>query len=478
MSATMATIERWLGNPFTRFILRWLSSDCARCGNRLEMAMDRFTRSRGSSDPCISCRVASWLVGITIRKSGRAFGVREDLMKEGLSDPYMRRGLMTVIRGIARYGITRPQRVNAPFLVVWDVTHRCNLRCIHCYQDACHALPDELTTGEAKRIIDQLAAAGVVAIAFSGGEPLMRPDIRELIRYAKENGFFVSLASNGTLIRDALAQDLVSDGLDYIEISLDGEDAAHHDLFRGIPGAFDRTVTGIRACVSAGLDTGVATTVTRETVDQVPAIRQLAATLGASRMMCFNFIPTGRGTVMADQDISPDCREALHKWIVATDRRSEGPVVLSTAPQFARVAVEAEGGGGVPVGHFYAGGGLEGKTAALAEFIGGCGAGRIYCCIEPEGTVQPCVFMPIPVGNLRKTTFEQIWHTSETFLRLRSRENLEGNCGVCRYRLLCGGCRARAYAYFKDLDAPDPGCIRNQDLWDSLQGKAVVFSAS
>ena len=301
----------------------------------------------------------------------------------------------------------------------------------------------------------------------------MRPDIRELIRYAKEKGFFVSLASNGTLIRDALAQDLASDGLDYIEISLDGADAAHHDLFRGIPGAFDRTVTGIRACVSAGLDTGVATTVTRETVDHLPAIHQLAAILGASRMMCFNFIPTGRGTAMADQDIPPGRREALHKWIVATDRQGKGPVVLSTAPQFARVAVEEEAGA-VPVGHFYAGEGLEGKTAALAEFIGGCGAGRIYCCIEPEGTVQPCVFMPIPVGNLRKSPFEEIWHTSETLLHLRSRENLEGNCGACRFRLLCGGCRARAYAYFGSLDAPDPGCIRNQDLWDSLKSNAVA----
>ncbi|MCQ8894033.1 MAG: radical SAM protein [Methanolinea sp.] len=478
MSATMASIERWLGNPFTRVILRWLSSDCARCGNRLELALDRFT-GRKNSSPCASCLVASWIVGLTIKKSGDVFGVSDDSLKEGLLDPYLRRGLSTVIRGIARYGVTRPQRVDAPFLVVWDITHRCNLRCIHCYQDAHKAFPDEMSTEEAKKVLDDLSDAGVVAIAFSGGEPLMRPDMRELVSYAKDKGFFVSLASNGTLIDEHMANDLAARKLDYIEISVDGADAAHHDLFRGVPGAFDRAVAGIQACVGAGLDTGVATTVTRETVGQLPAIHQLAAGLGVSRMMCFNFVPTGRGTGMVDQDIPPDQREALHRWILGVDRRGNLPVLLSTAPQFARVAVEDEQGeGGIPVGHFYTGKGLEGKAAALAEFIGGCGAGRIYCSIEPEGTVQPCVFLPVPAGNLRQSSFAEIWHNSDVLSHLRSRENLKGNCGTCRYRLLCGGCRARAYAYFQDLDAPDPGCIRNRVLWDSLSSKAEAAHAS
>jgi len=471
LSSTMASIERWLGNPLTRALLGWFTSDCKTCGSRFDVALDRFTGQRDIS-PCPSCLLASWLVGLTIRRSGKIFGVSDDLLKEGLHAPYLRRGLSTVVRGIARYGITRPQKVNAPFLVVWDITHRCNLRCAHCYQDARKALPGELNTEEAKKVLDELAAAGVVAIAFSGGEPLMRPDIRDIIRYAKEKSFFVSLASNGTLIDDALAGELVALGLDYIEISLDAANAAHHDSFRGVHGAFDRTVAGIRACVRAGIDTGIATTVTARTVDQVPAIHALAASLGVTRMMCFNFVPTGRGVEMVDQDITPDQREALHKWILEMDHSGKNPVILSTAPQFARVAVEEEGGGGIPVAHFYAGNGLEGKTAALAEFIGGCGAGRIYCSIEPEGTVQPCVFLPISVGNLRNATFEEIWHNSEVFVRLRSRDDLQGNCGECRNRLLCGGCRARAYAYFGDIKAMDPGCKRNKKYRNSLPRKA------
>jgi radical SAM protein with 4Fe4S-binding SPASM domain len=473
----MATVERWLGNPLTRMLLRWIHSDCSECGNRLESALDRFT-GRASQPLCISCRVASGLIAFTLRQSGKIFGVDEGDLREGLSDPYLRRGLSNVLAGIARYGITRPQRVNAPFLVVWDVTHRCNLRCLHCYQDAQKTLPDELTTEEAREVLDDLADAGVAAVAFSGGEPLMRRDMPELITYAKKKGFFVSLASNGTLIDDPVAGDLASRGLDYIEISLDGMDAAHHDRFRGVSGAFDRSLRGIRACVKAGLDTCIATTVTRDTLDQVPGIHRLGGTLGVSRMMCFNFIPTGRGTTMADRDITPEQREDLLRWILATDRRGEGPLVLSTAPQFARVALEDEAPGGIPVGHFYYGGEIEGKTAALAEFIGGCGAGRIYCSIEPTGDVQPCVFLPITVGNLRTASFEQIWHTSEVLEHLRSRDTLKGHCGECQYHLICGGCRARAWAYYRDLDAPDPGCIRNHDAWEALVGEPMGSALS
>jgi len=196
LSSTMASIERWLGNPLTRSLLGWFTSDCKTCGSRFDVALDRFI-GRKDITPCPSCLLVSWLVGLTIRRSGKIFGVSDELLKEGLHDTYLRRGLSTVIRGIARYGITRPQKVNAPFLVVWDITHRCNLRCAHCYQDAKKALPDELDTEEAKKVLDELAAAGVVAIAFSGGEPLMRQDIKEIIRYAEEKSFLSPSLATG-----------------------------------------------------------------------------------------------------------------------------------------------------------------------------------------------------------------------------------------------------------------------------------------
>ena len=279
--------------------------------------------------------------------------------------------------------------------------------------------------------------------------------------------FFVSIASNGTMITPDRAAQLKAAGVDYVEISLDGATAASHDALRGIRGCYDRAVRGVQSCTGAGLFTCVATTVTRDNFADVPRIHALAASLGAQRMMCFNFIPTGRGVGIIDQDLLPRQRDQLLQWILDVDQSTSGPLVLSTALQFARVAVEKETGG-VPVVHFHPGMEMNGKTAALAEFIGGCGAGRIYCSIEPDGTVQPCVFMPVSVGNLRNTSFAVLWHNSPVMLQLRDRDNLEGNCGTCPTRLVCGGCRARAWAYFNDLNAPDPGCVRNQALWDAL----------
>ncbi len=262
-------------------------------------------------------------------------------------------------------------------------------------------------------------------------------------------------------------------GVDYVEISLDGKDAAHHDAMRGIEGAFNRSVAGIRNCIDKDIYTCIATTVTQDNYDQVPEIHKLAEDLLVTRVVCFNFIPTGRGVDMADKDITPCEREDLLRFVLAQNRPGHSPVVLSTAPQFARVALEEDAGAGVPVGHFHLGTELNGRTRMLADFIGGCGAGRLYCSIEPQGDIQPCVFMPVKVGNIRDQRFLDIWHTAPVLKKLRDRDHLTGSCGTCTDRYICGGCRARAWAYFQDLGAPDPGCINNQNAWETLRHGAA-----
>ena len=417
---------------------------------------------------CWKCRLAGGIVRFTLQKGSHLFGVSSSDIRKDLAEPVFKRGLMNVLNGIARYGVTRPQIVNAPFLVVWDFTHMCNLQCKHCYQDAQQALPDELDTGEAEHLIRDLAEAGVVVIAFSGGEPLMRKDFFEIAAYAHQHELYVALASNGTMITPEVAKKLHDAGVNYVEISIDGKDAAHHDAMRGIDGAFERSVAGIRNCVEEGIYTCIATTVTKDNYDQVPEIYRLAQDLGATRLICFNFIPTGRGVEMADRDISPCQREDLLRFILTKNIPNRMPEVLSTAPQLARVAIQEEEGKGIPVGHFYLGAELSGRTRMLADFIGGCGAGRLYCSIEPQGDIQPCVFMPINVGNIRQQPFPEIWHDAEGIRKLRNRNLLTGNCGSCTNKYICGGCRARAWAYSGDIAAPDPGCIKNQSAWDNL----------
>jgi len=468
MAAGMAAVERWIGNPVSRSLLRFVAARDA-CGDRLSNAIDYYLKK---GDPahqlCWKCRLAGKLVGSTIRTGGRLFGVEEDAIRQGLTEPVFKRGLMNVMTGIARYGVTRPQIVNAPFLVVWDITHLCNLKCRHCYQDARKELPDELGTEEAKRLIRELADAGVVVIAFSGGEPLMRKDFFEIAACAKAEGMYVALASNGTMITPAVAGKLRKTGIDYVEVSVDGKDAARHDAMRGIEGAFDRSVAGIRNCVSEGIYTCVATTVTQDNYSQVPEIYRLVQDLGATRLICFNFIPVGRGVAIAGKDVTPCQREDLLKFILAKNVPGHMPEVLSTAPQFARVAVEQEEGSGIPVGHFHLGSGMQGKGRILADFIGGCGAGRLYCSIEPQGDVQPCVFLPVMVGNIRKQPFLEIWHSAPMLRQLRDRDLLTGNCGSCTNKYICGGCRARAWSYFHDVTKPDPGCIRNLEAWEEI----------
>ena len=392
---------------------------------------------------------------------GEIFGVGEEEIKKGLEGIYFRRGLTNVLRGMARYGVKMPGIVDAPFLVVWDCTHLCNLKCKHCYLEAKEKMEGELTTEEGKRLIDEMRDDGVIILAFSGGEPLMRKDFFELADYAHRNDLYVTSATNGTLITEEVAKKLKESGVEYVEISIDGKDADTHDSFRGVSGMFDRAIEGVKNCMDQGLQTGIATTVTQHNYDQIEEIHDLASDLGVKRFICFNFVPTGRGIDIIKDDISPEQREELLKFLLKKTYEG-GMESLSTAPQLARVAIEEEKG--VPVGHFYADGRFDSKTRALADFIGRCGAGRFYCSIEPNGDVYPCVILPIKCGNIREIPLSDIWHESPIFKELRDRSSLKGHCSECENKFVCGGCRARAWAYFKDLNAPDPGCINNKKI--------------
>lgn len=458
ITAIVSTTKRWLDNPISRSILNFITRK-DRCGDRLSLAIDHYLGREINA--CWRCRFAGELLSLALGTGGEIFGVGEEEIKKSLEGIYFRRGLTNVLRGMARYGVRMPGIVDAPFLVVWDCTHLCNLKCKHCYIGAKEKMEGELTTEEGKRLIDEMRDAGVIILAFSGGEPLMRKDFFELADYAHRNDLYVTSATNGTLITEEVAKKLKESGVEYVEISIDGKDADTHDSFRGVPGMFDRTIEGVKNCMDQGLQTGIATTVTQHNYDQIEEIHDLASDLGVKRFICFNFVPTGRGIDIIKDDISPEQREELLKFLLKKTYEG-GMESLSTAPQLARVAIEEEKG--IPVGHFYAGKRFEGKTRALTDFIGGCGAGRFYCSIEPNGDVYPCVFLPIKCGNIRERPLSDIWHESPIFKELRDRSSLKGHCSECENKFVCGGCRARAWAYFKDLNAPDPGCINNKKI--------------
>ncbi|MEM5883038.1 MAG: radical SAM protein [Candidatus Aenigmatarchaeota archaeon] len=473
------SVEKWLGNPILRLFIKWVAKR-----ENGESRLEKILRKCAGEDVKLNLQefLGYKIVKFAIEKSAKSFEVEEIEKKnfiESLKIPIVRRGLTNILEGIAYYGVKRPQTTYAPFLVVWDYTKACNLRCKHCYENALpKPAPDELTTQEAFKVIDEFASAGVVALAFAGGEPLMRKDFFEVVSYATKKDFYVSLATNGTLITKEVARKLKDSCVQYVEISLDGFEKTH-DKFRGIPGAWKKTVEGIKNCVKVGIDTCVATTTTRYNLKEIPKLMEFAEKeLCVDRFIVFNYVPTGRGKEIIEEDLTPEEREELLQFLYSKLISPNCKLdVFSTAPQYAVTSLKYTDGPLIAT-HFTNEGMirlLKGRTKVLTEFIGGCGAGRLYCGMEPNGDIQPCVFIPIKIGNIRKQKLVEIWRNSPVLKEIRERDKFEG-CGKCKYKYVCGGCRARAYGYFKNLKAPDPSCSFNKTYWERLN--QVKFSVS
>ena len=446
--------------PTTKKMLQLSLRKCGACGRTiLEAALDDYV---GKTDNKCRCGgLYSRIIGFWIDFLRRSLSLRREKVEKLLADPYARRAIVTLVRSFTHFGIKKPLSIYAPFLVVWDFTHNCNLSCKHCYSNSGATRETELTTEEALEVVDQLADAGVIALAFSGGEPLSRKDFFEVASHAAKRGLYVSVATNGTLLTKENVQKLKQAKINYVEVSIDGATAETHDSFRGVPSAFDKAVAGLKKCVEEDLCVCIATTATKSNIDEMPEILDLAEEIGAARFTYFNFIPTGRGKEHYDQDLSPEEREKLMLYLL--DRMSKGykVTILTTAPQLARVALQCQGPGDMAtmsMAHMQTVK-VSKKAVPLADFIGGCGAGRLYCSLSPQGDVHPCVFLPINVGNLKKEKFGEVWLNSKLFNALRNRDNLKGACGKCDYKYICGGCRARANAYKKDIMASDVGCI-------------------
>lgn len=457
-----------VNNPATKKTLQSLACYCDSCKkNRLEVALELFVGER--EDACWKCNLAAKTLEPILKRGGEAFNVSVDELKEKFKDAYWRRGLVSVIKGLAYFGVRKPFVPGAPFQVVWDVTYACNLRCKHCYATAGKPLEDELTTEEALETIDKFDKFGVTIISFSGGEPLVRKDILDLTSYAAEKGIYVALATNGTLITEERAKQLKENGVSYLQISLDGTEATH-DAFRGIKGCWAKTIEGIKNAVRQGFFVNVSMTVTKLNLHEVPQVIEFCRKLGVDWFMHYNFIPTGRGREIVNLDLSPEEREELLRMLYSANSETSNLSLLSTAPQFARVALQCDAEF-IPT-HFYNVNAGE-RLRQLAEFIGGCGAGRFYMSMRANGDIQPCVFFPLKIANIRDLSYrdlEDLWLHNPVFEELRNKDLIEG-CNQCSYRYYCGGCRARAYNYYGDYLKPDPGCINNQKEWEELLSK-------
>jgi len=479
--SSIEVLNSTVNRRYSRFFLSRASSFCKKDGKtRIEVALELYAGARDSA--CFTCsHIIRPMVGWHIRNGAKSFGLPEDIVKQLLSDGNWRRGVASVLRGVARFGVHRPFVPGAPFLVVWNYTWLCNLKCKHCYATAGKARSDELNSREAIAAVEKLADAGVLIIAFSGGEPLMRHDFFDTLKAVHDHGIYTAIATNGTLITREVAKRIKDSGAGYVQISLDGAKPETHDGFRGVSGAFEKTIKGIKNCVEQEIFVEVSTTGTKYSKEEIPEIIELCEQINVPWWMLYNFVPSGRGRFIAENDLTPEEREEILRQLYQRLKSNSKVEVLSTAPQFARVSLQMEKEAKdkakdnmviVPT-HFYNTRIFE-QLVELSEFIGGCGAGRVYCALDPDGTITPCVFFPLNVGNIKDDDFEEVWGNT-VFKELRDRDKLKGQCGQCEYRYVCGGCRARAYGYFGDYMSPDPGCINNLDLWERLRkGEACL----
>ncbi|MGQ9532590.1 MAG: radical SAM protein [Desulfotomaculales bacterium] len=410
------------------------------------------------------------------RVAAEGLGMTEETLRESLRRPSIRRTIVNALQTIDRFGVSFPQRFYAPLMVVWNFTWACNLRCAHCYQNAGPLRPqgltrEELALDEKLALVDQMAEANIPTLSFSGGEPLIHPDFWPVAERARERGLYLSINTNGTLITEEVARRFEELDFAYVAVSVDAPEPGRHDRFRGVPGAWERTVTGIRHLARTRVSTVLSFTITRENYRQLPAMYRLAEELGMDKVMVYNFIPTGRAREIVEQDLTPEMREEALQMMY--EYAAGGGSLCSTAPQLGRLCLERGRPDLVPLAH--TGPGRARELGVLAHLIGGCGVGRAYLALQPDGRVTPCVYMPdITLGHVREKPLLAIWHTNALLPYLAERRDLKGHCGVCDYREVCGGCRARAYAYFGDFKAPDPGCINNREAYRSYWQERAV----
>ncbi len=457
-------IEAVMGNPLTKIVLRYCTKR-DKCGRRVELALQSFAGKKPKM--CLNCRISAFFIKNLLNFFANKWRIKKKDLIKSLLDPMWRKGLSSVLEGIAIYGPKKPFTSYAPFLVVWNITKSCNLACKHCYEDAHIKAQDELTTEQALKAVDDMAKAGVAYIAISGGEPLVRKDLFQVLNRIKKKEMASSIATNATLLTKETAKKLKKAGCIYVQISLDGAKPETHNKFRG-KNSFEKTIQGIKNAVREGIVVGIAATITKYNLKEVPKLIDLTEKLGADIFMHYNFIPTGRGKEIVKLDISPKEREELMEFLLSQIGKRKINL-LSTAPQYSRVCTSKSK---LSLTHFDIFGQEEDfgeEIKFLAEFVGGCGAGRLYFALEPNGDILPCVFIQKRLGNIKEDDLVKLWNTHPDLKKLREREKFSSSCGTCEHRNICGGCRARAYNYFNDLTECDPGCINNQEQWEKIQ---------
>jgi len=322
-------------------------------------------------------------------------------------------------------------------MIAWELTRNCNLSCIHCRAKA-SAGPheNELSLEECRRIIDDVAAFSSPTIILTGGEPLLRTDIYDIIAHATAKGLRTVIAVNGTLVDREAAQKLKDSGILRVSMSIDGKDQASHDSFRGVSGSFDAVNRAARIFLEIGLPFQINTTVTKLNVADLGEIYDLVREMGAVAWHVFLLVPVGRGVGLKGEELNAAMYEEVLNWLYEREEEQKIEMKVTCAPHYYRIVKER---GGTP------------KSA-------GCLAGKSFLFISHTGVAQPCGYLELPCGDVRKEGVQKVWADSPQFGLIRDLSQYRGKCGRCRHLRICGGCRARAQELKGHLLEAEPYC--------------------
>ena len=340
--------------------------------------------------------------------------------------------------------------IKPPTIVAWEITRSCNLACAHC-RAAAHLepYPGELSLAECKAVIDDIASISDPILIVTGGEPLMRPDIWDIIAYAFEKGLHPVIGTNGTMIDDAMAKKIADAGVPKVSVSLDFPDAEGQDAFRGQKGAFDETVQGIKNLEKYGVHVQVNTTVTKANATKLDEIHNVSKELGATDFHPFLLVPTGRGEDLIDVELTPEEYDEVLTWAYHRQKTSCMAFKPTDAPQYFRIMRQQAASEGIRI---------TPATHGRMAVSRGCLGGISFVFISHTGDVQPCGYFDMQLGNVKEQKFSDIWTNSPVFDDLRHYDRLKGKCGACEYKGVCGGCRARALSVYGDYLETEPYC--------------------
>lgn len=339
-----------------------------------------------------------------------------------------------------------------PKWIAWESTQRCNLNCVHCRCSSdMQAAEGDFSTEEAFRLIDDICEVSQPVMVLSGGEPLMRPDIFEIARYGTDKGLRMCMATNGTLITDAVCAKMIEADIKMVSLSLDGSTAEIHDNFRASPGAYEGTLRGAETLKRNGIKFLVNSSFTKRNQHDIAGTFKLAKSIGATAWYMFMIVPTGRGEEIMNELVSKDDYEEILSWHYEQEKNEDDILMRPTcAPHYYRIVPQLAKAEGVDF-----------KRRSLTFSTGGgkgCIAAQTICLIDCFGNLKPCSYFHSSVGNVKQVKFKDLWFNSKVFNDLRDFSKYQGKCGECEFINVCGGCRARADAVYGDYMAEEPFC--------------------